>query len=64
MSGNTQVPGSLKKSVEEAKVEYVNLEKSGLNVSVPILGAMRFGSLDWSPWVCLLPYGATNLLIH
>jgi hypothetical protein len=51
MSSNTQIPQSLKKSVEETKVEYVKLGKSGLKVSVPILGAMSFGSPDWAPWV-------------
>ncbi|KAG9310942.1 NADP-dependent oxidoreductase domain-containing protein [Chiua virens] len=33
------------------KVEYRQLGKSGLRVSVPILGAMSFGSPKWSPWV-------------
>ncbi|KAG9311937.1 NADP-dependent oxidoreductase domain-containing protein [Chiua virens] len=32
-------------------VEYRQLGKSGLQVSVPILGAMSFGSSKWSPWV-------------
>ncbi len=46
-----QVPESLKKSVEATKVNYVRLGKSGLKVSIPILGAMSFGSPDWAPWV-------------
>ncbi|KIJ63009.1 hypothetical protein HYDPIDRAFT_176116 [Hydnomerulius pinastri MD-312] len=33
------------------KVEYRMLGKSGLRVSVPILGAMSFGSSKWSAWV-------------
>jgi len=33
------------------KVQYRQLGKSGLRVSVPILGAMTFGSSKWSPWV-------------
>lgn len=39
------------KSVEETKVDYVRLGKSGLKVSVPILGAMSFGDPAWAPWV-------------
>ncbi|KZO96985.1 Aldo/keto reductase [Calocera viscosa TUFC12733] len=33
------------------QVEYRRLGKSGLRVSVPILGAMSFGSEKWMPWV-------------
>ncbi|KAG9309349.1 NADP-dependent oxidoreductase domain-containing protein [Chiua virens] len=33
------------------KVQYRQLGKSGLRVSVPILGAMSFGSPKWSDWV-------------
>lgn len=33
------------------KVEYRRLGKSGLRVSVPILGAMSFGSDKWSKWI-------------
>ena len=43
-----KIPESLLKSIEATKVEYVKLGKSGLKVSVPILGAMSFGSPDWS----------------
>ncbi|KAK9365038.1 NADP-dependent oxidoreductase domain-containing protein [Lipomyces kononenkoae] len=32
-------------------VEYRKLGKSGLRVSVPILGCMSFGSPQWGPWV-------------
>ncbi|KAK7204341.1 Aldo/keto reductase [Myxozyma melibiosi] len=32
-------------------VEYRKLGKSGLRVSVPILGCMSFGSSEWAPWV-------------
>jgi hypothetical protein len=37
--------------VNDRKVEYRRLGKSGLRVSVPILGAMSFGSDTWAPWV-------------
>ncbi|KAL8798078.1 MAG: hypothetical protein Q9182_006968 [Xanthomendoza sp. 2 TL-2023] len=33
------------------KAEYKQLGKSGLRVSVPILGAMSFGDKRWMPWV-------------
>jgi len=33
------------------KVQYRQLGQSGLRVSVPILGAMGFGSPKWSAWV-------------
>lgn len=32
-------------------IQYRSLGKSGLKVSVPILGAMSFGSPKWAPWV-------------
>ncbi|OAX32991.1 Aldo/keto reductase [Rhizopogon vinicolor AM-OR11-026] len=32
-------------------VEYRTLGKTGLKVSVPILGAARFGSPKWAPWI-------------
>jgi len=32
-------------------VQYRNLGKCGLRVSVPIVGAMSFGNDGWSPWV-------------
>jgi hypothetical protein len=45
------MPESLKKSIESTKVSYVPLGKCGLKVSIPILGAMSFGSKEWQPWV-------------
>lgn len=45
------LPTSLQKSLDETKVDYVNLGSSGLQISVPILGAMSFGSKQWSPWL-------------
>lgn len=50
MAGS-QVPMSLKESLEHSKAEYVNLGKSGLKVSMPIFGAMSIGHPDWAPWV-------------
>jgi hypothetical protein len=46
-----ELPAELKASIENTKVSYKQLGKSGLKVSVPILGAMSFGSKDWAPWV-------------
>jgi len=37
--------------LKESKAEYKRLGKSGLKVSVPILGAMSIGSSKWQPWV-------------
>jgi len=45
------MPASLKTSLENTKVTYTQLGKSGLRVSVPILGAMSFGHKDWADWV-------------
>ncbi|KAK5121021.1 hypothetical protein LTR85_005805 [Meristemomyces frigidus] len=39
------------KSINDTKAEYRRLGKSGLRVSVPILGSMSFGSKAWQPWV-------------
>jgi hypothetical protein len=36
---------------QKPQVEYRRLGKSGLRVSVPILGAMSFGSDKWVEWV-------------
>lgn len=44
------LPPSLKKSLDETKVTYTRLGSSGLRVSVPILGAMSFGSKSWADW--------------
>jgi aryl-alcohol dehydrogenase-like predicted oxidoreductase len=38
-------------SVDATKVHYKRLGKSGLKVSVPIFGAMSFGSDQWADWV-------------
>ncbi|KAF9467095.1 NADP-dependent oxidoreductase domain-containing protein [Collybia nuda] len=35
----------------KTRVEYRQLGKSGLRVSVPILGTMGFGSPEWGKWV-------------
>ncbi|MCJ1359493.1 MAG: hypothetical protein MMC33_009495 [Icmadophila ericetorum] len=45
------LPPTLKASVESQKAEYKQLGKSGLRVSVPILGAMSFGHKSWQDWV-------------
>ncbi len=46
-----ELPLSLKKSLDETKVEYRYLGKSGLRVSVPIFGAMSFGDVRTLDWV-------------
>jgi aryl-alcohol dehydrogenase-like predicted oxidoreductase len=33
------------------QVEYRQLGKSGLRVSVPIFGAASIGSDKWAPWI-------------
>ncbi|KAG8978877.1 hypothetical protein FRB94_012606 [Tulasnella sp. JGI-2019a] len=38
-------------SSEQAPVRYVRLGKSGLRVSVPIVGCMSFGSSEWQGWI-------------
>jgi aryl-alcohol dehydrogenase-like predicted oxidoreductase len=45
------MPSSLQNSLDATKVEYVQLGKSGLSVSLPILGGMSLGSKQWGPWV-------------
>ncbi|TVY34756.1 Aldo-keto reductase, partial [Lachnellula subtilissima] len=45
------VPASLQKSIDDTKVEYVQLGTSGLRVSSPILGTMGIGSKQWLEWV-------------
>ena len=37
--------------LKESKAEYRQLGKSGLRVSVPILGAMSIGDKKWQEWV-------------
>ena len=44
------IPQSVKESVAASKAEYVRLGKSGLRVSIPILGAMSIGSKKTLPW--------------
>ena len=46
-----ELPQSVKTSIEATKVDYRQLGKSGLRVSVPILGAMSFGDAEWMDWV-------------
>jgi len=41
----------IQKLLNESKAEYRQLGKSGLRVSVPILGAMSIGDPSWQPWV-------------
>ncbi|KAG8889330.1 hypothetical protein FRB98_004947 [Tulasnella sp. 332] len=38
-------------ALRDNEVKYVRLGKTGLRVSVPILGCMGFGSDQWQPWV-------------
>jgi hypothetical protein len=41
----------VQKLLQESRAEYRQLGKSGLRVSMPILGAMSIGSKEWMPWV-------------
>jgi hypothetical protein len=47
--GDAGMPRSLADSLEGTKVDYVQLGRSGLRVSIPILGAMSFGGFDLFP---------------
>lgn len=47
----SELPQTLKASIEESKAEYVKLGNSGLRVSIPIFGAMSIGHPAWAPWV-------------
>ena len=49
--GDKEIPVAVREMIESSKAEYKQLGKSGLRVSVPILGAMSFGDARWSPWV-------------
>jgi len=51
MSTRPPLPKELQESLNGTKVSYVQLGKSGLRVSLPILGAMSFGHKDWMDWV-------------
>lgn len=42
---------ALDESVKASKAQYRQLGKSGLRVSVPILGAMSFGDPGWQDWI-------------
>ncbi|MCJ1340949.1 hypothetical protein MMC09_006245 [Bachmanniomyces sp. S44760] len=42
---------TVKDTSDAPHAEYVRLGKSGLKVSVPILGSMSFGDSRWQPWV-------------
>lgn len=45
------LPSSLQESIDNTLVDYRYLGKSGLRVSVPILGAMSFGDVRTLDWV-------------
>ena len=47
----SDLPERLKESLAGTKVEYRRLGKSGLRVSVPVLGCMSYGDPQWFPWV-------------
>ncbi|KAF9888740.1 hypothetical protein FE257_008315 [Aspergillus nanangensis] len=47
----TVLPPMLKASAEATTVSYRQLGKSGLRVSVPILGGMSFGSPEFGAWI-------------
>jgi aryl-alcohol dehydrogenase-like predicted oxidoreductase len=46
-----EIPKGLVESVANSKAEFKRLGKSGLRVSVPILGAMSIGQSGWLDWV-------------
>ncbi|KAL9083140.1 MAG: hypothetical protein Q9159_005958 [Coniocarpon cinnabarinum] len=50
-SGITSRSASAMAESQIPKAEYRQLGKSGLRVSVPILGAMSLGDKRWQPWV-------------
>jgi len=50
-NGSSTETDPVLRSIAETKATYKRLGNSGLRVSVPILGAMSFGSEEWQPWV-------------
>ncbi|KAK8161262.1 aldo-keto reductase [Phyllosticta citrichinensis] len=50
-SNSNSIPPSLATSIASTNVVYKQLGRSGLRVSVPILGAMSIGHKAWQPWV-------------
>lgn len=55
------LPEGVANSLGATKVEYKLVGKSGLRVSVPIIGCMSFGNPEWANWV-LGPEKALPLL--
>ncbi|KAI9804254.1 MAG: hypothetical protein M1833_007061 [Piccolia ochrophora] len=47
----TGVPKSLQDSLDSSKAEFRRLGKSGLKISVPVLGSMSYGDPAWMDWV-------------
>ncbi|KAI0841640.1 aldo/keto reductase [Hypoxylon sp. FL0890] len=47
---NTNIPQSLRDSIERTKVEYRRLGESGLRISVPVFGCMSFGDTKVQSW--------------
>lgn len=47
----SELPVQIKKSIEDTKVEYRRLGKSGLHISVPVFGCMSFGDPKVMDWV-------------
>ena len=45
------LPKGLQESLDNTKVEYRRLGKSGLKISVPIFGCMSFGDPKFFDWV-------------
>jgi len=52
--GDAGLPRSLQESLDNTKVSYAQLGKSGLRVSIPILGAMSFGMFTLMLLPCAL----------
>ena len=42
---------AFQQSVEASKAEYRQLGKSGLRISVPVVGCMHYGDPSWQKWV-------------